>query len=43
MPGVPAIYVDSAGRCYTRAEEEKYGMVFNFNESADDQPRLPAY
>jgi len=39
MLGVPAIYVDSAGRCYTRAEEEKYGMVFNFTESEEDQQR----
>ncbi len=34
--GVPAIYLDDVGRCYTR-EEEKYGLVFNYTESADDQ------
>ena len=30
--GVPAIYLDNTGRCYTREEEEKYGLVFNFTE-----------
>jgi uncharacterized protein len=39
MLGVPAIYVDSTGRCYTREEEEKYGMVFNFTESQEDQEK----
>jgi predicted glycosyltransferase len=39
MLGVPAIYIDSTGRCYTREEEEKYGMVFNFTESAGDQDK----
>ena len=39
MLGVPAIYLDSTGRCYTREEEEKYGMVFNYTESAGDQER----
>ena len=37
--GVPAIYVDSAGRCYTREEEEKYGLLFNFTESEEDQEK----
>ena len=35
--GIPAIYLDSTGRCYTNEEEEKYGLVFNFNESEEDQ------
>lgn len=35
--GIPAIYLDSTGRCYTREEEEKYGLVFNFTESLEDQ------
>jgi hypothetical protein len=39
MLGVPAIYIDNTGRCYTREEEEKYGMVFNFTESAADQEK----
>jgi len=37
--GVPAIYLDNTGRCYTREEENKYGLVFNYNESEDDQQR----
>jgi predicted glycosyltransferase len=37
--GVPAIYLDNTGRCYTREEEEKYGLVFNFTESEDDQQK----
>ena len=37
--GVPAIYLDNTGRCYTREEEEKYGLVFNFSESKEDQER----
>jgi len=35
--GVPAIYLDNTGRCYTREEEKKYGLVFNFTESLHDQ------
>ena len=35
--GIPAIYLDNTGRCYTREEEEKYGLVFNFSESPEDQ------
>ncbi|MCX6303815.1 MAG: hypothetical protein NT040_02500 [Bacteroidetes bacterium] len=37
--GVPAIYLDNTGRCYTREEEEKYGLVFNFTESGEDQQK----
>ena len=37
--GVPAIYLDNTGRCYTKEEEEKYGMVFNFTESEEDQEK----
>ncbi|MFZ4523706.1 MAG: DUF354 domain-containing protein, partial [Bacteroidales bacterium] len=37
--GIPAIYLDNTGRCYTREEEEKYGLVFNFTESEEDQQR----
>ena len=37
--GVPAIYLDNTGRCYTQEEEEKYGLIFNFTESAEDQER----
>ena len=38
MLGVPAIYVDSTGRCYTR-EEEQAGLAFNFTESEADQKK----
>ena len=37
--GVPAICLDNTGRCYTREEEEKYGLVFNFTESEVDQQK----
>lgn len=36
--GVPAIYLDNIGRCYTR-EEEKFGLAFNFTESEEDQEK----
>jgi hypothetical protein len=35
--GTPAIYVDNEGRGYTDEEENKYGLVFNFTESIEDQ------
>jgi len=35
--GTPAIYVDNEGRGYTDEEEEKYGLLFNFTESIEDQ------
>ena len=34
--GVPAIFVDNDGRCYTDEEEHRYGIVFNFTESETD-------
>jgi predicted glycosyltransferase len=37
--GTPAIYLDSDGRCFTRDQETKYGAVYNFTESFDDQIR----
>lgn len=37
--GVPAIYLDNTGRCYTREEEERYGLVNNFSESKEDQEK----
>ncbi len=37
MLGVPAIYVDNTGRCYTRDLEEKYGLVFNYTSSPNHQ------
>ncbi|MBE0637805.1 MAG: DUF354 domain-containing protein [Bacteroidales bacterium] len=42
MLGVPAIYLDNTGRLYTREQEEKYGLVFNYTESEQDQQRAIA-
>ena len=39
MLGVPSIYLDSTGRYYTRDLEEKYGLVFNYTESLEDQEK----
>lgn len=35
--GTPPIYLDNEGRGYTDEEEKRYGLVFNFNESMEDQ------
>ncbi|MCF8104528.1 MAG: DUF354 domain-containing protein [Desulfohalobiaceae bacterium] len=35
--GTPAIYLDDVGRGYTNEQEQKYGLVFNFSESVEDQ------
>lgn len=35
--GVPAIYLDNDGRPYTNEEEKKYGLVYNYSESLNDQ------
>jgi predicted glycosyltransferase len=37
--GTPAIYLDNDGRGYTDEQEEKYGAVFNFTESIEDQEK----
>ena len=37
--GVPAIYLDNEGRGYTDEIEEKFGLVFNFSESEEDQKK----
>lgn len=37
--GVPSIYLDNVGRGYTDEEEGKYGLVFNYTESLEDQER----
>lgn len=37
--GTPAIYLDNDGRGYTTEEEEKYGLVYNFTESTEDQEK----
>ena len=39
MLGTPAIFVDSSGRGYTDELESEYGIVFNFNETLDDQKK----
>ncbi|MFH1722903.1 MAG: DUF354 domain-containing protein [Candidatus Altiarchaeota archaeon] len=40
--GTPAIYIDDAGRGYTDEQERKYGSVFNFSESGEDQKKSVA-
>jgi len=37
--GTPAFFIDNDGRGYTNEEEEKYGLVFNYSESFQDQKR----
>lgn len=37
--GTPSIFIDNDGRGYTDEEERKYGIVFNFTESREDQKR----
>jgi len=37
--GTPAIYVDDKGRGYTDEQEKRYGLVFNFSASPEDQER----
>ena len=37
--GTPAIFHDNNGRGYTNEQESKYGLVFNFSESLDDQKK----
>lgn len=37
--GTPSIYLDDEGRGYTDEHEKKYGIVFNFSESLEDQDR----
>lgn len=40
--GTPAIFLDNVGRGYTTEQEEKYGAVFNFTESIEDQKKAVA-
>jgi uncharacterized protein len=35
--GTPAIFIDNDGRGYTDEEAYKYGIVFNYSESEEDQ------
>jgi len=37
--GVPGIFVNNTFICYTREEEEKYALAFNFTESEEDQEK----
>jgi hypothetical protein len=37
--GVPGIFINNTSICYTREEEDKYGLVFNFTESEKDQEK----
>jgi uncharacterized protein len=39
MLGVPAFFLDNNGRYYTKDQEKKYGLVFNFTESETDQTK----
>ena len=34
--GVPSIFIDNDGRCYTDEEEDRYSLVFNFDENEND-------
>ena len=40
--GVPGIYIDNVSRYYTIEQEKKYGLVFNFTESEEDQEKALA-
>jgi uncharacterized protein len=40
--GTPAIYLDNTGRLYTKEQQEKYGLVFNYTESEEDQQKAIA-
>jgi len=35
--GIPAIYIDNDGRGYTNEQMNKYGIVFYYKESEQDQ------
>jgi len=37
--GTPAVYLDDEGRGYTTEQEQKYGLVYNFSESEEDQEK----
>jgi hypothetical protein len=37
MLGVPSVFLDQQGRGYTRDLENKYGLVFNYSLSKEDQ------
>jgi uncharacterized protein len=40
--GIPGIYLDNTGRLYTKEQHEKYGLVFNYTESEEDQQKAIA-
>ena len=35
--GTPAIFINNASISYTKEQEEKYSLVYNFSESKEDQ------
>jgi len=37
--GTPGVYLDNTGRFYTKEQEVKYGMCFNYSESLKDQQK----
>lgn len=39
MLGIPSIYLDNNGRYYTNEQQKKYGLVFNYTESEEDQQK----
>lgn len=39
MLGVPSIYLDKKGTCYTNHLENDYKLIYNFNESESDQKK----
>ena len=39
MLGVPSIYLDKKGTCYTNHLENDYELIYNFNESESDQKK----
>ena len=39
MMGIPSVYLDNTGRYYTTELEKKYGLIFNYSESEEDQEK----
>lgn len=37
--GIPGIYLDNTGRYYTKDQEKKYGLCYNFSESIEDHDK----
>lgn len=39
MLSTPAIFLDNKGRYYSKDQEKRYGLVFNYTESLEDQEK----